>query len=345
MKKPAKKAVTLILFTILTIIAILTMYAMHQMPTQETVTNTLCTYSSTATYDYTAILEPNTIYQNKTTLKPDEGTIYTRITKQINLTLTYTFQASLPSEARVTYSLIENLETGALSQEIVSTSETSPNQTQFEIILQPVNKTALDAVKSTIESETGTTSSTYSLQITPTFVVNANTTAGSIQQTFVPTLTVNFEYTDQGDIISLGELQQTKTGSIKQSQATTRQDIITQQYMSYGLTAFSIIGLGISVGFYTRTPTTEKKPQFEKPLAVRKDIIIETHEELKLPRQATMVSVENIEEMYKIAEILAKPIILRRSQEQRAILTIIDQNTIYQYRTATFKDTFGIRIG
>jgi len=74
MKKPEKTIILLTLFTILTLISIITVYAVHQNSTQETKTNTLCTYTSTAVYYYTATLEPNTIYNNKTTLKQKEGT-------------------------------------------------------------------------------------------------------------------------------------------------------------------------------------------------------------------------------------------------------------------------------
>jgi hypothetical protein len=339
MKRPAKTMVLLALFAVLTLVAIMAVYALHQTPTQGIVLNTLCTYSSRATYDYTAMLEPNTIYQNKTTLKPNEGPIYTRITKQMILTLAYTFQASLTAEATIAYSIAENLETGALSYEIVSTSQTTTNQTQFEISLPPVDKNVLDGIKATIESETGASSSTYSLQIAPTFTVDANTTAGPIHQVFTPTLIIDFQHTDQGDIITVGDLQQTQLGSITETQTTTRQDIINQQYASYVLVALSLTGLGVSARFYTRTGPTEKKPQFEKLVATHKDLIIETQEPLNLPEQATMINVENTEELIRIAEILAKPIVLTRTTGQTVTLTIIDQNTVYQFQTTAFKRT------
>ncbi|RLI40900.1 hypothetical protein DRO69_12250, partial [Candidatus Bathyarchaeota archaeon] len=100
--KLEKTKTLVIIFTILTLIALLTLYTVHQNPIEETITNTLCTYKSTATYNYTAMLQtPNLIYNNKTTLKPDEGTIYTKITRQINLTLTYNFQTTLQSNATI----------------------------------------------------------------------------------------------------------------------------------------------------------------------------------------------------------------------------------------------------
>jgi hypothetical protein len=330
MKKPEKTTILLSLFTILTLISIITVYTTHQTPTEETTTNTLCTYTSTATYDYTALLEPNTIYNNKTTLKPNEGTLYTKITKQINITLTYTFHATLPTETTITYSLTQTLKTGALQYQIATTPLTTTNQTQINITIPPVNKNALQAIKSTIESETGTSASTYFVQTTPTFTINANTTAGTIYQVFTPALAIEFTRTDQGEVITIEDLHQTKSDAITENQTTTRSDIINQRYASYILTTISIAGLFFSTYFYTKTkPKTKEKP-LEKLIAPYKDLIIEATEPPKTTPETTTINITTIQELAKTAEILAKPIILTR--KPTPTLTIIDQNTTYQHK-------------
>lgn len=93
-------------------------------------TNTLCRYTSTATYDYIATLEPNTIYNNKTTLTPEEGTLYTKITKQINITLTYTFHTTIPSDATITHSLTQTLTTTAWTYTLNQTTPTTTTKKQ-----------------------------------------------------------------------------------------------------------------------------------------------------------------------------------------------------------------------
>jgi hypothetical protein len=331
MKKPEKTIILLTLFTILTLISIITLYAAHQAPTQETTTNTLCTYTSTATYDYTATLEPNTIYNNKTTLKPNEGTLYTRITKQINITLTYTFEATLPTEATITYNLTQALKTAAWTHPMSTTTQTTTNQTQIQITIPPINRTELETIKRQIEEkETGTSSTAYAFEITPTFTVNANTTAGPVQQAFTPKLTINSKRTDQGDIITIEDLQQTNTGAITENQTITRQDILNQRYTSYILIAISIAGLFFSTYFYIKTkPKTEQIP-LDKIIAPYKDLIIEAKEPPKTTPETTIINVETIQELAKTAEILAKPIILTRKPQPT--LTIIDQNTIYQHK-------------
>jgi hypothetical protein len=331
MKKPEKTTILLTLFTILTLISLLTVYATHQIPTEETTTNTLCTYTSTANYDYTAILDHNTIYNNITILKPNEGTLYTKITRQINLTLTYTFHATLPTETAITYSLTRNLQTATIQHQISETTQTTTNQTQIQITIPQVIKSELDPIISRLASETGTsTSAYYSLEITLTFTITANTTVGQINQTFTPTLTIEFQHTDQGDITTIDGLYQTKTGAITENQTITHQDIINQRYESYILITLSIAGLFFSSYFYIKIkPKTEQIPP-DKLIAPYKDLIIEAKEPPKTTPETTIINVETIKELAKTAEILAKPIILTRKPQPT--LTIIDQNTIYQHK-------------
>ncbi|MEM0057889.1 MAG: DUF5305 family protein [Candidatus Bathyarchaeia archaeon] len=332
MKKPKTTTILLATFTALTVIAFLTVYAVHQTPTEETVTQILCTYTSTATYDYTAILQtPNIIYNNKTTLKPEDQTpIYTRLTRQINLTLTYNFEASLPAETQITYTITQTLKTTAWTHQIYMEPTTTTNQTQIQITLPPIIKVELDQIKNKIDSETGTTTTTYTLEITPTFTVKANTSAGQIYQTFTPTLTVTFQRTEKGEITSLEPLQQTKTGRITQNQTITHPEAINQRYMAYGLTAITLSGLAFSIYFHNKTkPKTPKKP-IEKLMAPHKNLIAETTQ--KPPTTPTTIEVKTLEDLAKIAEILAKPILHTTEADQHTFY-IIDNNTKYQYKT------------
>jgi hypothetical protein len=331
MKKPPKTTILLTLFTILTIIALLTLYIAHQTPTEETTTQTICTYRSTADYDYTATLDPNNIiYNGKTTLKPNEGPIYTKITRQINITLTYTFYTTLPSEATITYTTTQTLKTSAIQYKISQTTPQTTNEKQIQIELAQINKTETDPIIARISSEMGITSTPYyTIEITTTFTINANITISQIQQTFTPTITVTFQRTDQGEITTITNLYQTKTEAITQDQTTTRYDIINQRYAAYSLTTIAIAGLAFSTYFHTKTKPKTKETSIEKLLAPYKDLIIEAAEPPKNLQQTTLINVTTIKEMAKTAEILAKPIILTRKPQPT--LTIIDQNTTYQH--------------
>ena len=174
------------------------------------------------------------------------------------------------------------------------------------------------------------TSSTYALEIAPTFTMNANTTAGRIHQIFTPTLLIDFKHTDQGNIIAIEDLHQTKTGEITDNQTTTRYDTINQRYASYILITISIAGLFFSTYFYRKTkPEISKKP-LDKLITPYKDLIIEAQEPPRITTETTTIDVQTIQELAKTAEILAKPVILTREPEPT--LTIIDQNTTYKHK-------------
>lgn len=327
---PQKTLLLLLLFSILTLVAIITVYATHQISTQETTTNTLCTYRSTATYDYTAILDHNAIHKNVTILKPNEGALYTEITRQINISLEYSFYSSIPTITTMTYSLSENLKTPACECQIISTTQTTTNKTRIQITPQPIIRTQLEPLKNVIETETGTNSDTYSVEIMPTFTINAETTAGVIGQTFTPVLTINFEHTNQGNIITIEDLHQTESGAITENQTATRYDILNQRYASYVLITLSIAGTFFSGYFHRKMVQKPEKLTLEKITAPYKDLIIEATEPPKAPLETTIINIQTIKELAKTAKLLAKPIILTRKPQPT--FTIIDQNIEYQHK-------------
>ena len=123
----------LVFFIFLFIVSILVTYHTHTIPLEERLATTLYTYTNRGTYDYIASLEPNTIYDNKTTLKHGEGTVYRRITNFIDVNFTYTFECSRPTNLRIQYNVTEYIETpkwtkriSELPDKMISTNGTGP---------------------------------------------------------------------------------------------------------------------------------------------------------------------------------------------------------------------------
>lgn len=329
---PEKGAVLFLIFASLIIVSVIMLYLVHQTPTQETTMNTLCTYSSVAIYDYLATVEPNIVYNNKTTVGPNDGTLFAKITKQIDMTLTYSLHSSLDVYANITYNFEQILKI-ASPYTIVTTLPTTTNETQIQIGLPSINKAELEALKKQIETETGASSST-SLEIKPTFTVDAITSAGSFQQTFTPTILVEFKHVDEGDVITIQNLAQTKSGTITENTTTTHSDILFQRYGSYALATISVVGLCLSTYAYRKTKPKKEKIQADKLLVEYKDLIIETQELPKMSPEATIIKVEDMKELAKTAEILARPII-HVTEGMQHIFCIIENNTKYQYTTNT----------
>jgi len=331
MKPTDKRLALLTFFAILGLVSVVTTYMIQQLPTQETTTDTLCSYSSNASYDCTVMLEPNVINDNRTILKPNEGTIYAALTKQINITLSYSFQATLPTVAQTTYSIGQNLKTAAWQHTISAFSQTNTNQTQTEIELTPFNRTELEALKAQIEAETGTISSNYSLEISPTFIIDANTSAGPIHQIFTPVLTINVGITGQGNIITIEDLQQTEAGVITQDKVSPHNDVVIERYISYAFVATAMVGLSFSAYYYNKTQKRTRQSPVDRLIAPYKDLIVKAKESPQTPQGVMVINVENLEELAKTAEILARPI-LHAANGNEHLFYVIDANTKYQYR-------------
>ena len=316
-------------FILLTFISILILAITHQTPIEAKQIITLCTYRSEAVYDYTAILKPNLIYNNKTLLRPGEGPIYTKITKEVNLTLTYDFEASLQAQTEITYSLKASLKTSAWTYPLYSIPPTKTSHTPITIKLNPINKAELDTIKNKLDSETGVTSTQYVVEISPTFFVKANTSEGIINQVFNPVLTVKFTKTEQGEVILIEDLIQTRSGAIRRTETDILEDVINQRYASYALSAASTVGLAVSTFLYVRRrPLESPERKLEKMLSPYKDFVIETVQH-SLPRESKIVNVDSIKDIGKTSEILAKPILLIR--KPKPTLMVIDQNVIYKH--------------
>jgi hypothetical protein len=277
------------------------------------------------------MLEPNVISDNRTILKPNEGTIYAALTKQINITLSYSFQATLPTVAETTYNIDQNLKTAAWQHTISAISQTSTNQTQTEIELMPFNRTELEALKAQIEAETGTISSNYSLEISPTFNIDANTSAGPIHQFFTPVLTINVGRTVQGTTITIENLQQTEAGAITQDKVSPHNDVIIERYISYAFVAIAMVGLSFSAYYYSKARKKTGQLSVDKLIATYEDLIVKAKESPQTPQGIIVIDVESLQELVKTAEILARPI-LHTANGNEHLFYVIEANTKYQYR-------------
>jgi len=331
--KIQKTKVLLSVFIVLTLIALMTFYVVHQTPVEEIKTETLCTYESTADYNYSALVEtPNIVYGNKSLIGPEYETLYTRLVSHINISLTYEFNADQPpTDVQITYTVTRSLKTSAWTYEISRTAPNSTSQKQIQITFTKINKTELDQLKVKMDEETGARTTTYTLEIKPTFTVKANTTAGKIYQVFSPTLTVSFQQTEKGEITVIEPLHQSKAGSLTETETITRQEVVSQRYASYVLVTTAFAGLAFSTLFHIRAKPKIGKP-LEKIIAPFKDLIVEALETPKnLPQ--TTVKVKDLSELAKIAEVLAKPIV-HVAENQKHTFHIIDENVMYQFEIA-----------
>lgn len=353
MKPPSKTLILITLFTILTISSLVTFYTAHQTPTEETTTKTLTTLTTIADYNYTAKLKPNTIYDNKSTLTENEGTLYYRITDHINITLTltthitHTTPTTQPTNTTITYAIAQTLASTAWTYTTTITPETTLNyqgaSPPIKINLPTITLATIEQQKRKLDEDIGASTTSYNITITPTINTQIQTQHGTINQQFTPTLTLNIRRgTAQGDIITTTKLTQTKTDKITETQTKTNQDAITQRNMASALTVLALIGLAFSIYTYSKTakqpPTPEK--QLQKLIQPYKDLIIEITQEPQTQTQTTTITLNSLENLKKIAEITLQPILHHQNPNQpnTHTFTVIDNQIVYRY-THTIEST------
>lgn len=158
-----KKTVLLILaatFALSTLISLTGVYFVHQQPTEEEKVTTLYTYLQEGKYDYVATLKPNYLY-NRTTLHPEEGTLYIKITESLNITFTYTLNCSLPSNIILHYQINRILRSPQWPEKtitILPLTVSTLQQTRVAAFSANhyINITSLEELKTSIDRETGT---------------------------------------------------------------------------------------------------------------------------------------------------------------------------------------------
>jgi len=341
-----KKKVVIVLFILFsasTIASILTTYYALQLSNEETTTVTLCTYEQKGTYDHITNLKPNLIY-NKTTLAPNEGILYSAIVDHIDLTFTYSFTSNpTPATATTQHQITIELEspgkwtkalTAAQKQDTVELTNT------LNFTLQ-IDRNKIQPLVDLIDIETGVArSTTYNVNIKPTIYITAETSVGTINETFTPMLTIAFK-TDPnaGSYIDITGLHHIKLGQIQDTQINYLPWVNNLQYASYLFLALSISAtVFITFTYIKLKPTFPPKPRktTEKAIQPYKGIIAQTTDPPPRTAQTKTINLTTLEDLAKIAETLVKPILHHQKGEEHTFY-ILDDNTTYQHTTTANK--------
>lgn len=324
----------LITFGILAAASIVSILYTHQLPVYENRINTIATYKHTEYYNYVAKLKPNTFY-NRTILHPREGPLYTAIVDHVNITSRYSFISSPPHENATMNTNVEmEIESPdkwtrtLMEDEAVDLLKFSGSQ-DYKIT---VNHTKIFDYVRCIDEEVGVRSASYNLNIESTIHCSTIIAARQIEENFNPTLTISFISSgDKGNYISIGDLHQTKDGNITETSKIYLDWVEKQRKVAYASTTVTSILLATSAVLYIKKrPEAPPRKPIEKVIAPYKELITETTE--RPPKTENTIKINSIEDLAKTAEILAKPI-LHTKEEQDHIFYVIDGTTKYQYIT------------
>ncbi|UCE28729.1 MAG: hypothetical protein JSV85_05485 [Candidatus Bathyarchaeota archaeon] len=330
----------------------ISIYLTYELPAEEYVTFPLFTYQHTGQFDYTAKLTPNTLY-NKTTLGPGQGTLYTKIIDYINITFTYRFTCSHPTnitsmEYQVdielespgknwtkAFTTTEILETFQLVNAINSTERVASTT----LLL---NHTQIDKLVGIIDGEIGTSKSLqYNLAVEPEIHLVAETIVGeenlsTIYDAFAPNLIIEFAKKTPNHI-SIEDLEHAKPTTITGTRQSILQSVVNWRLVSILAAVIAIPMLSVTAWFYLKTkPPTPLRP-IEETVGPHKELIAETTQ--KPPETTQTIDIKTLEDLAKVSEALVKPILHNEETEPKGktthIFYILDRDTKYRYMTIT----------
>jgi len=334
----------LLVFLFLSVASALFMYNTHTIPIEETVVTPLYTYTNRGTYNYVASLKPNTVYDNKTTLRPGEGPVYRRITNEIAVNFSYTFEGSESANLTIHCNVSTYVETPKWTKRIselpITTITTKGTEATVSIgNIAPVNASLIEDLVKEVQADTGIPISVYSANIKTGIHIEAETPEGPVNATFSPELTMEFQSSkEEGDIIAMSSLENFDSGRITETTTIYYSWVELQRYISYALSTIAFSGLILTTWLFMRT-RPRKPPEPEKMLedfiAPYQEIIAEIIYEPRVekPQQApvSVVIIETLEDLVKIAEILGKPILHTYQPPENHTFYVFDGTIRYEF--------------
>ena len=343
--KTNRAKLMLIFFMSLTLVSLLFLYYLLLIPVEETSAYPSYTYDCQGTYDCIATLKPNTVYDNRATLELHEGSYYRRVIDHIDVNFSYAFEGDLPANFTLTYSVNEYVQLGnwkkqikELPQQII---ETTGNNLSFTVEnISTINPAVLQQLASKFAEDTGLYAGQYSLNVTTEIYIEAETSAGTVQEFFTPKLRIESKSSaSEGEIISISGLEYVKTGDIEETEYIYRIWVAQQRNLLYAVSTTSLIGLVASSWYFIKT-RLPKPPKPEKILedfiGPYEELIVEAaqgqidKEQLKT---TTTITVNTLEDLVKIADTIDKPIIHMHIPPETHIFSIIDGLTKYEFTT------------
>lgn len=336
-----KLIILLSLFALLSLFSISTVYYIHQLPIEEVRSTTLGTYKHTGTYDYLAKLKSNTIY-NQSTLKPDEGILYTDMTEYLNITFSYTFQSSQEANITLEYSINAILESAEWSKSFNMVPHTIQNSisniAEFSNTYL-LNVSLFKDLEYIIEQETKSRSTDYNVTLRPEIHNIANNNLFAIDEYFTPTVAVMFKHgTVQGNYISTTDLEQTRSETIIDTVRISIPGVMNQRYVSYAFCATTLSALAATGWAYTRKVKTIIKPPkpLEEIIAPYEEVIAESAGEPIYKGQTATITIRNLEDLVKVADWVGKPVLSYektsspKSKESTRVFYVLDGTTRYE---------------
>ena len=308
-------------------------YIAYQTPTTRKVTTPVLHYEHMGRYDYIATLKNNTIYNNKTTLRPGEGTFFKQLIKQVNASFSYTFQITQHADIAGNYSVDAILQTNLWKKTyplIPQTPFNARGRTASFTTSFPLDYTYYEQLLAKMNEETGVPAQSPLLLIQSTIVVFATTGNETVSSFFAPSINVSL---NQKTLDISKELASNLPGALTNSVRINQPEISTQRIL------WTVLSLGIIVGMclfgFLTTSSIGLQSQTDKEMKKIKkkygEWIVETKTHPEIP-YLRMIAINSLEDLAKVGEELGKPILLYTSTNNNEYrFYVLDDTTMYEY--------------
>ena len=313
-----------------------TAFAAYQEPTTVELVTPTYTYAHTGNYDYIVHLKDNSLYNTKV-IYPGGQTIFKKIVDNINGSFTYYFNSNKQSEITGTYKITGHVQTSLWSKDFIITPQTSfnsnSNQAKFSTSF-PLNLTIYEDYVAKVNAETGATASDSKLVLETQIMLSSKLTNGSIREEFAPTLEIPLG----GNIIEINEnLTTTKSGSISKTEEIDQPGVESERSTWTSSSVFFAIALVIFALLTKSEIDEETKFELELKKIDKKygEWIIKSN---GVPPDTTKylenITVSSLDDLIKISEEIAKPIIQYTNKDGEQIFYVYDENIQYTYNLA-----------
>lgn len=343
--KTDRAKLVLIFFTLFTLVSSLFLYYLLLTPVEEISTYPSYTYDYQGIYNCIATLKPNMVYDNRTTLELNEGSYYRKVIDHINANFSYAFEGDIPANFTLTYSANEYIQLANWQKQINELPEqiieTTGNNISFTVEnISIISPASLQQLASKFSEDTGLFTGQYSLNVTTEIYIEAETSAGTVQELFTPIMKIELgSSASEGEIISISGLEQVKTGDIEETETIYHPWVTQQRNLLYAVSTISLFGLVVSSWYFIKTrPPKAPRPEkiLEDFIGSYEELIVEAvqgqidKEQLKT---TTTITVNTLEDLVKIADTIDKPIIHMHIPPETHIFSIIDGLTKYEFTT------------
>lgn len=311
----------------------LSAYGAYQTPSSQKITTTVLRYQHLGRYDYIAALKNNTVYDNKTSLRPGEGVFFKQLIKNITASFTYSFQIDTNASIAGNYSVDAVIQTNLWSKIyplVPRSSFKDQGKNAYVTVSFPLDYAFYDSILTTINDETGVLAQNPLLLIRSSVSILATTADGTVSSYFSPSInaTLNQKTLEISEDLSINQ-----PGSLTKTSTITNPELPTQRLLWTILSFISAVGISI-VGFLllrSVPPINDQDKELRKMKKKYGEWLVETstYPESILYKKITIPSLEDLS---KVSEELGKPILLYAAPDaSNHRFYILDQTTMYEY--------------